>query len=445
MAKAKHINDTVSDLPEGFKMTELGPLPEEWEVVRLGEVIEEVKERNRSNFKYPVFTISNIHGFVLSDVFFDKQVYSKNLSTYKIVRSGYFAYNPYRVNVGSLALFDKEVGLVSPAYIVFKISEPHYLYPIFLYRLLKSPQYLDEIKRISMSRGSVRRSLAFRDLSDFFIPLPPLSEQQTIANILQTVQRAKEATEKVIKAMQELKKSLMRYLFTYGPVSVDEVDKVQLKETEIGLVPGHWEVVKLGEVIQESFSGGTPPTNVREYWDGTIPWTTSAIISEDEVLLSRHQRAITNLGLANSSSKIAPRESVIVGTRVGVGKAVVATFDIAINQDLTALILNKEKIEPLFLVYLFKSTCLQQQIKNRTRGTTIKGITRRDLLNISILLPPLHNQQAIVRILQVVDQKIQAEKAKKQALETLFQALLHHLMTGKLRVKDIIFHEIKEE
>ncbi len=75
-------NDLVS---EGFKITELGPLPETWEVVRLGEIIEEVKEKNKLNTKYPVFTVSNVYGFILSDKFFDKQVYSKQTGTTLII------------------------------------------------------------------------------------------------------------------------------------------------------------------------------------------------------------------------------------------------------------------------------------------------------------------------------------------------------------------------
>jgi type I restriction enzyme S subunit len=75
------------------------------------------------------------------------------------------------------------------------------------------------------------------------IPLPPLEEQKAIAGILSTVQSAIEKTEKVINALKNLKKSMMKHLFTYGPVAEEEAEKVELKETEIGPIPKHWEVI----------------------------------------------------------------------------------------------------------------------------------------------------------------------------------------------------------
>jgi len=210
------MNSTSNNiLPEGYKMTELGPLPEEWEVVRLGDVIEEIKEKNKACLNLKVFSVSNIRGFVLSDVFFDKRVYSEELNKYKIVRQDFFAYNPYRINVGSLGLFKEKIGLVSPAYVVFKVSKTDFLLSEFLFKLLKSSLYMSEIKRVSMSRGSVRRSLSFKDLSDFKIPLPPLPEQQKIAAVLSAVQEAKEKTQAVIDATKALNKSMMKHLFTY--------------------------------------------------------------------------------------------------------------------------------------------------------------------------------------------------------------------------------------
>jgi len=80
------------------------------------------------------------------------------------------------------------------------------------------------------------------------IAIPPVEEQKAIAYVLSAVQEAREKTEKVIEAAKELKKSLMKHLFTYGPVSLEEADRINLKETEIGLIPESWEVAKLGEV-----------------------------------------------------------------------------------------------------------------------------------------------------------------------------------------------------
>ncbi|MDN5292780.1 MAG: type restriction enzyme subunit [Eubacteriales bacterium] len=440
----KQAHGTPTDLPEGFKMTELGPLPEEWEVVRLGEVGEVTaggsapQGQHYFNGRHPFVRVQHLDedGYWVRrwDLITDEAVQAYRL---RLFRKGTIVFP----KSGASIRLEKRAVLPVDAYLVSHlcavIPKDQIIDQTYLFYVLKS-------RKLSSEKAEGYPTLALSEIKSALIPLPPLPEQRAIAHVLRTVQRAKEATERVIQATRELKKSLMRHLFTYGPVPVNEVDKVPLKETEIGLVPEHWEVVRIGEVVQESFSGGTPPTNVGEYWGGNIPWTTSAIIGEDEVLLSRHQRTITNLGLANSSSKIAPRESVIVGTRVGVGKAVVATFDIAINQDLTALVLNKESVEPLFLVYLFKSACLQQQIQDRTRGTTIKGIPRRDLLGILIPLPPLSEQREIARILGAVDKKLQAEEARKQALEALFKTLLHNLMTGKIRVNNISLPETTE-
>ena len=233
-----------------YKQTELGIVPKEWDVVRLGDYIIEVKDKNNQLDNYTVYAISNIHGFIKSDDFFEKRVYSKNLKNYKIVQKNYFGYNPARVNVGSIALFEKnEICLVSPMYIVFKVSNQNKLHEIYLYRLLKSPLYLNKIQNAALSRGSVRNILSFSDLSNFPIPLPPLSEQKAIATVLSAIQEAKEKTEAVITATKELKKSMMKHLFTYGPVSPKEIDKVELKQTDIGMIPKEWEVVPANKVF----------------------------------------------------------------------------------------------------------------------------------------------------------------------------------------------------
>lgn len=428
---------TTTNLHDGYRLTELGPLPEEWRVVRLGEIFSMANRKLREiivqeEVTYRLLTVRlYAKGIVLREAKKGADIGTKKLYA---VKEGDFVFSKIDARNGAWGFVDQRLSgaLVSGDFPILLLNRTISDANFVMLSLSRSSSW-EMLRNFAVGTTNRRRIQPKELLSALSIPLPPLPEQRAIAHVLRAVQQAKEATEQVIAAARELKKSLMRHLFTYGPVPADQADAVEMQETEIGLLPAHWRVVRLGEVVTRSFSGGTPSTKIAEYWGGSIPWTTSAIISDDEVFLIKFQRTISGKGLQNSSSKIAPKGSVIVGTRVGVGKAAVATFDIAISQDLTALVLT-EDISPLFLAYLFKSDSLKEEIAERTRGTTIKGIPRKDLLNLSIPLPPLPEQREIVRILQVVDEKIRAEEARKTALEALFKTLLHDLMTAKRRL-----------
>ena len=252
MAKEiKHINDTVSDLPEGFKMTELGPLPEEWEVVRLGEVVDYHLGRTPprkekvywENGTIPWVSIADMNNnpvITSTKEYITEEALSKIFKG-KIVNKGTLLMS-FKLTIGRTAILG--VDATHNEAIISIHLKPH-VDKMFLFYYLPTINYTNYVDKVV--KGN---TLNKAKIDNILIPLPPLSEQKAIAYVLQTVQRAKEATEKVIQATQELKKSLMRHLFTYGPVPIDEVDKVQLKETEIGLVPEHWEVVRLGDIFE---------------------------------------------------------------------------------------------------------------------------------------------------------------------------------------------------
>jgi type I restriction enzyme S subunit len=229
---------------------EFGDLPEGWKCVRLGEVIEEVKDRKGKTNISTVLTVSNTEGLVDQTEFFGRNLSSKNTSNYKVVYKWCFVYNPARINVGSIALNDfYEYAIVSPMYSVFKTKED--LLPKYLSNWIKLASFKYMV--INNTAGSVRESLNFSRLITFNFPLPPFPEQQKIAEILETIDNAIEKTDKIIEKYKRIKQGLMQDLLTKG---MDENGNIRnekthkFKDSPLGRIPEEWEVVRLGEVLE---------------------------------------------------------------------------------------------------------------------------------------------------------------------------------------------------
>jgi len=151
-------------------------------------------------------------------------------------------------------------------------------------------------------------------------------------------------------------------------------------------------VLPIKDICIEVIGGGTPSSNNQKYWDGSIPWITSADINDyNEITIRKY---ITQKGLENSTSNIIPKGNIIVVSRVGLGKIAIAPFDLAINQDLQGLIINRGKVLPEYVLLVFSTVV--EELLLRSRGTTIKGITKQELLDLTIPIPPLQDQKQIV-------------------------------------------------
>lgn len=175
-----------------------------------------------------------------------------------------------------------------------------------------------------------------------------------------------------------------------------------------------WEVVELGSVLKKIVGGGTPSKKRPDYWNGTIPWCSVKDMDDDKFKISETKDSITEIGLNNSSSKLIKAETVITSTRMGLGKAFVTKIDMAINQDLKALIPN-EKIDNYFLLW----TIIAQRgnLLNLGTGSTVKGIRLGTLRNLKINLPPLPIQRKIAGVLSAYDELIANNLQRIKLLE----------------------------
>lgn len=160
---------------------------------------------------------------------------------------------------------------------------------------------------------------------------------------------------------------------------------------ESSYIISKWPLVSIGEVC-ELRVGGTPSKQQEEYWsNGTIKWISSKYISDDGKITD--YRLITEQALRESSTKIAPKNSVILITRVSVGKFAYTTTEYAINQDLTCLI-PRSGLNPKFLYYMARS--LASQISQNAQGIGVKGVTQKYVSEMKIPFPPLMVQEEIV-------------------------------------------------
>jgi len=172
----------------------------------------EISRRNNRKAIERVLSVTNDRGFLLPEDQFERSVASSDLSNYKVVTHGQYAYNPSRINVGSIARLDQwDNGVLSPMYVVFEINEQKVNSDYFLH-WLESHEAKQRIRR--SAQGSVRETVSFTDLGAIPFPLPSLDKQITIVSVLNTAQQEINLLKKQLDAYRNQKRGLMQKLLT---------------------------------------------------------------------------------------------------------------------------------------------------------------------------------------------------------------------------------------
>lgn len=183
-----------------------------WKEVKLGEILFSISKRNKDLTIKRVLSVTNSRGFVLPEEQFARSVASEDLSNYKIVKKGEFAYNPSRLNVGSIDRLDNfENGVLSPMYVIFKCGDK--INSDYMKHWIDTAEFNTKVR--NSAQGSVRETVDFKTLSTIKICLPSdINEQQAIANVLSTADEEIDLLNKKLEALKEQKKGLMQQLLT---------------------------------------------------------------------------------------------------------------------------------------------------------------------------------------------------------------------------------------
>lgn len=184
-----------------------------------------------------------------------------------------------------------------------------------------------------------------------------------------------------------------------------------------------WEQRKVSDLAEKTYGGGTPTTSNEAYWNGDIPWIQSSDVADGKLLGVESRKRITQDGLNNSSAQLIPENSIAIITRVGVGKLAFMPYSYATSQDFLSL--SKLNAEPFFTVYACYKK-LQSEL-NAVQGTSIKGITKDELLAKSIMVPQYAEQRQIGAFFKQLDHLITLHQRKFEKLTNVKKSMLEKM------------------
>ena len=183
--------------------------------------------------------------------------------------------------------------------------------------------------------------------------------------------------------------------------------------------------------LGEFSSGGTPSKDIHDYWNGNIPWISSSDLNEESIFDIRINRFISEDAIKNSATKKIPKNSILLVSRVGVGKVALTNQELCTSQDFTAL--TPKKDYALFIAYLMKN--ITPRLLDLNQGTSIKGFVREDLISLPISLPSKEEQTKIASFLSNVDEKISQLTQKHELLSQYKQGMMQKLFSQQIRFK----------
>lgn len=345
-----------------------------------------------------------------SQIFINEEFYEKQrdkwLKTNDIVmvQSGH---------VGHTAVIPKELNNTAAHALIVFTDYKKEVNPHFLNYQFQSSSKRKELDLIST--GNTIKHILASEMKSFKMDFPTVEEQSAIGSLFRTLDDLLSSYKDNLANYQSLKATMLSKMFPKAGQTVPEIRLAGFK--------GEWELLEINDLADDFQSGGTPKTNVQEYWNGDIPWIQSSDLETNCLFEIKVQKSISEKGLKNSSAKIIPKDSIAVVTRVGVGKLAVMRHEYATSQDFLSLSNLKSNIE--FTAYLLYRL-LQKEV-TQLQGTSIKGITKVELLSKKVLIPSLSEQQAIGSYFSNLDNLIASHQDKISQLETLKKKLLQDM------------------
>lgn len=317
------------------------------------------------------------------------------------------------IGIGRKGTIDKPQYLKAPFWTVDTLF---YMLPkqstdlLFLFALTQKVNW----KKLDESTGVP--SLSKININRFKTNFPSIIEQEKIGKFFKHLDKTINLHQRKLEKLKKLKESYLSNLLPKHGETSPAIRFISFKKK--------WKQCKLDHISNSIISGGTPSTKCSEYWKGNIPWIQSSDLVEHNVSSPSPNKFINHTSIDESSAKLIPRDSIGVVTRVGVGKLALFDYQYATSQDFISFKeLNIDKYFALYILYK-----LLQKERKYLQGTSIKGITKNDLLLKQITIPDTGSEQTkIGKFLKSIDKSINLHQDKIDKLKDIKKVYLQKL------------------
>ena len=408
-------NDSATVL-SGYKRTEVGVIPDEWDVASLGAIAmiatgNTPPTHNSANYgdEYPFVSPIDIGEtkYVANTA---KRLSERGFSISRRFPEGSILFVSIGSTIGKCGIAPTE--LTSNQQINAVLPAPSFSIDYLYYAICSASS------RIKALAGEQAVPIVNKtQFSETFIPLAPPAEQRAIAEALSDVDSLLGALEALIAKKQAIKQAAMQQLLT--------------GKTRLPGFSGEWVTTTLGETA-DIRNGATPSTQITAFWNGSIPWCTPTDITgtPGKYLLTT-ERSITAEGLTSCAASLLPAGALLLCSRATIGEIKIAASPVCTNQGFKSL-LCKDGVSNEFLYYLLVT--LKPQMIKRAIGSTFLEIGKRDVAAIEVRLPPCNEQHAITSILCDIDAGIAALEQRRDKTRAIKQGMMQQLLTGRVRL-----------
>ena len=429
---SKRLATNNNQLPEGYKKTEIGVIPEDWDVVTLGNIGQSLigltyKPENIRNYGTLVLRSSNIKDNKLTyndNVYIDDKL---SLPSRVIVEEGDILVcvrNGSRQLIGKCALIDSvAAGSAFGAFMsVFRTK----VYEFVFYQFQS-----DEIKKqINEIMGATINQITNKDLNAFQISVPPSEqEQKAIAQTLSDVDALIAALDKHIAKKRNIKTGTMQQLLTGKTRLPGFGEGKGYKKSAIGVSPEDWEVVLLSK-LSHIATGQTPPTKNRNYYGYEYLFVSPADMGNAKYIINTLKK-LSKLGFF--ICRIYPPMSILF-TCIGstIGKCGIVTSESTSNQQINA-IFPSELVNNEYLYYQLVRSA--HRIKSKAGEQAVPIVNKTEFGATLVLVCSIEEQKAIAQVLSDIDTEITALEKRRAKTQAIKQGMMQELLTGRTRLK----------